>query len=102
MDIPLFFFTTSISVTIKIFLSWGIWVAQSVTHPAPDFGLGHDLWVVGCWALWGVWSLLKVLPLPSMPPPTCAHSLSHKKEKEKTKLLSCGLAICLFGKFALL
>jgi len=25
---------------------WGAWVAQSVKHPAVDFGSGHDLRVV--------------------------------------------------------
>ena len=25
---------------------WGAWVVQSVKHPTPDFGSGHDLRVV--------------------------------------------------------
>ena len=45
---------------------WATWVARSVEHPTLDFGSGHDPGVVGsslCWALYRVWSLLKILGL---------------------------------------
>ena len=60
--------------------SWGAWVVQSVKHPTPDLGSGHDLIAcefeprVGLCADSSVWSLLWILYLLlslslSAPPP---------------------------------
>ena len=38
----------------------GVWVTQSVKHPALDFGTGHNLTVVGSSSMWG--SMLRVGP----------------------------------------
>ena len=49
---PAYIHSLSISLS-KINEHWGIWVAQSVKHPALGFGSGHDLTVHGLehWAL---------------------------------------------------
>ena len=49
-----FYFNKKILIETKIL--WGAWVAQSVRHPAVDFGSGHHLMVVEteprCQSLW--------------------------------------------------
>ena len=58
---PLFHWTSIIKHKFR-----GTWVAQSVRHPALDFGLGSDFRVVGpvpLWVLCSGQSLLVPLPL---------------------------------------
>ena len=68
---------------IKKVESRGTWVAQLVEQVTLDFGLGHDLGVLGlslCQAPCLAGSLLQdsSSPSPSAPPPAQALSLSNK------------------------
>ena len=63
------------------FLSRGAWVAQSVKHLTLDFGLGHDLRVVGSSHPERGASLRFSLPLPLH----CSSLLGSVRERERER-----------------